>query len=147
MHTMFHMPDRESIFDRLRRLDPDRPPRWGRMAAHQMPPHLIDQMRITLGERPCEDMPGILRYSPFREAALYWFPWPRGVAGPPEAFVSSATDWAADLDTLEGLVYHLVRRGPSGHWPRHPRFGHMSGRDWGIFCYRHFDHHITQFGG
>lgn len=146
MRTLFDDHDRGTLLGRLRRVDPNHPPRWGRMTARQIPPHLIDQMRITLGELPCEPLPGILRYSPVREAALYWLPWPKGVSGPPEAFVTPASDWTADLDALETLVDRLVRRGPSGSWPEHPRFGRMNGRDWGVFCYRHFDHHVTQFG-
>jgi len=144
---MFQDLDRQDLFTRLRRLDPKRPARWGRMTAPQMPPHLIDQMRITLGDIACAPMPGILRYSPIREAGLYWFPWPKGVPGPPQTFVTQAGDWTADLDTLEALVDRFTRRGPGGTWPDHPRFGRMNGRDWGVFCYRHFHHHLTQFGG
>jgi hypothetical protein len=28
----------------------------------------------------------------------------------------------------------------------HPMFGRMSGRLWSQLTYRHFDHHLTQFG-
>ena len=147
MRTMFHDEHRQELLDRLRRVDPTRSPRWGRMMAGQVLPHLIDQMRITLGEVPCNPIPGLLQYSPVREAALYWLPWPRGIKGPPEAFTTPPSTWAADLNTVQTLVDRLARRGPSGSWPPHPRFGRMSGRDWGVFCYRHFDHHVVQFGG
>ena len=30
--------------------------------------------------------------------------------------------------------------------PDHALFGRMSGKDWGFFCYKHFDFHLQQFG-
>jgi hypothetical protein len=148
MRTMFDDGHRHELLDRLRHIGPSRQPRWGRMTAGQVLPHLIDQMRITLGELPCKPIPGPLRYSPLREAALYWLPWPKGVIkGPPEAFITAPGNWTNELDTLQTLVDRFVGRGPGGSWPDHPRFGRMNGRDWGVFCHRHFDHHVAQFGG
>jgi hypothetical protein len=109
--------------------------------------HLGDQMRMTLGNAQWTRMPGYLRYPGFKQAALYWLPWPKGrIQGPPEVFVTTPTDWAADLVTLQDLVARLVARGPDGSWPDHSHFGPLSGRQWGVFCYRHFDHHLRQFG-
>ena len=147
MRTMFHEGDRQHLFGRLRRLDLNRPPRWGRMTARQVPPHLLDQMRVTMGEVTVDRIPGPMRYSPLREAALYWLPWPKGIKGPSQMFTTLPTDWAADLDALVTIVERFVQRGPAGSWPEHPAFGRMNGRDWGVLCYRHFAHHISQFGG
>ena len=151
MPTMFDAKRRHDLLTRLRRLDPNREPLWGRLTARQMPPHLIDQMRITLGEvvvkQRLSSFP--VRYPPLRQAALYWLPWPKGrIQGPAEGFLSQPTEWNADLDTLEGLVERFVQRGSgASSWPEHPAFGRLNGREWGVFCYRHFEHHISQFGG
>lgn len=66
--------------------------------------------------------------------------------GPPEAFVTQPVSWTADVLALEHLIHRLATRGPDGRWPEHPLFGSMSGRDWGVFIHKHFDHHFTQFG-
>jgi hypothetical protein len=109
--------------------------------------HLIDQMRMTQPDARWTRMPGILRYPGIKHAVLYWLPWPRArIQGPPEAFVTKPTDWDADLATLEALVVEFLERGPGGRWPDHSYFGTMTGRQWGVFCYRHFDHHLRQFG-
>jgi hypothetical protein len=82
-----------------------------------------------------------------KQAFLYWLPWPKGgVQAPPEAFVTRPTDWDADVAALEMLVARLAARGPRGAWPEHSHFGPLNGRQWGVFCYRHFDHHLRQFG-
>jgi hypothetical protein len=148
MHTIFDRSDRQQLLARLRQLSPDRAPRWGRMTAPQMLAHLGDQMRLTLRERPCAPMPSPLRLPILHHAVLYWLPWPQGkIQGPPEAFMTTPTTWATDLATVEGKVERLATQGPAGTWPDHPLFGRMSSRDWGVFCYRHFDHHLRQFDG
>lgn len=147
MRTMFNREYRVELLRRLRRLDPDRAAQWGRMTAPQMLAHLGDQMRLTMGEYPCVPMPSPLRRPVIRELVLYWLPWPNArVQGPPEMFTTRPRIWAADLATVEALVEHLAVRAPRGAWPEHPLFGRMSGRAWGVFCYRHFDHHLRQFG-
>jgi Protein of unknown function (DUF1569) len=146
MHTIFDTSDRQQLLGRLRRLTSERAPRWGRMTAGQMLAHLGDQMRLTLGEQACAPMPGPYRNRLVRHVVIYWLPWPQAkVQAPPEAFTTAPTTWASDLAALEDQVERLATRGPAGIWPDHPMFGHMSGRDWGVFCYRHFDHHLRQF--
>jgi hypothetical protein len=52
----------------------------------------------------------------------------------------------ADIATVEALVARFAARGTDGVWPEHSHFGRLNGRQWGVFCYRHFDHHLRQFG-
>ena len=137
---------RTQLLGRLTRLDPDQPALWGRLTARRMLAHLCDQMRVTLGEQACAPLAGPARYPILREAFLYVLPWPKGrIQGPPEAFVTPPMDWDGDLATLTGLVERFVSRDPASNWSDHPYFGRMSRRAWGVFCYRHFDHHLRQF--
>jgi hypothetical protein len=147
MPTLFDPPTRAALLARLRRLTPDAPRRWGRMDAPRMVAHLSDQMRHTLGDTLCRPVPSLLRFAPLRHAAIHWIPWPRGrVQGPPDAFVTPPADWAADLEALVALVERVGARDPAGPWPAHALFGPMTGRDWGVFCHKHVDHHLRQFG-
>lgn len=147
MRTMFEAGCRRELLDRLRRVRPDAPARWGRMTAPPMIAHLGDQMRHTLGDSTPAPRRGPRRGAPVRHAAIYWLPWPRGrIEGPPEAFLTRPTTWDAALAALETLVERFAARGPGGPWPDHALFGRMTGRDWGAFCYEHFDHHLRQFG-
>jgi hypothetical protein len=117
------------------------------MNVAQMVAHLTDQMHHTLGDSVCTPVRSLLANPLTRHAAIYWFPWPRGgVKGPPDAFVTQPTTWVSDLGCLITLVDRFGRVDPAGTWPNHALFGHMTGRDWGYFCHKHFNHHITQFG-
>jgi len=145
--SMFNSDCREQMLARLHRLTPESQRRWGRMTAPQMIAHLSDQMRHALGDVPVAARPGILRWAPVRYASIYLLPWPKGrIKGPREAFVTPPSTWATDIAVLEGLLQRFVERGTEGSWPEHALMGRMSGRDWGVFVHKHFDHHFRQFG-
>ncbi len=148
MRSLLIADHRQALLVRFRQLRPEAPARWGRMNAPRMLAHLTDQMRHTLGDATAAPVAGPLRWPIIKHAALYWLPWPRGrVQGPPEAFLSAPTSWAADLATFEFLVERFVADEDRTDWPEHAFFGPMTRRSWGHFCHRHFDHHLRQFGG
>ena len=147
MPTMFDTTAHREIIERIKRLAPDASRQWGKMSAPEMIAHLSDQMRHTLGDVPVAPRPGWMRTVFVRYFVIYWLPWPKGrVQGPAEAFVTKPVDWESDIAILLELVDRFVTHGPRGEWPEHAFFGRMSGRDWGFFCYKHFNHHLTQFG-
>jgi hypothetical protein len=146
-HTIDDPKDRQDLFDRLSRLDPGQAPLWGRLSAPRMLVHLCDQMRMPFNDNPSGPLPGPPRLPLLREAALYFLPWPRGtIQGPPEAFVSQPGTWSTDLEKLKQLVDEFVNADPRRSWALHPNWGRLSRQQWGVFCYRHFDHHLKQFG-
>jgi hypothetical protein len=147
MNTFFDPICRREISDRLSGLEPDSAARWGRMNAPQMVAHLTDQMSHCLGDTPCAPVPSMLRWPGIRYLTLYLLPWPRGrVKGPPDAFVTQPKSWPTDLANLIKMVERFGRADLGASWPDHALFGRMTGADWGFFCYKHFNHHLTQFG-
>lgn len=147
MRTMFDNATRAEVCERIRRLRPDAQRRWGRMTAPQMIAHLTDQMHHTLGDATTAPRPGVLRNPLVRYLVIYWLPWPKGrVKGPPEAFITQPTTWDADIQTLISLLDRLVEQQSSTDWPEHAFLGRMTSKDWGVFCHKHFNHHLSQFG-
>lgn len=147
MPNMFDEVCRAQTVARIRMLRPDSPRCWGKMSAPEMIAHLTDQMSHTLGDVPVAPIRGPLWIPFVRHAIIYWIPWPRGrIQGPPEAFVTKPAHWESDIAKLEDSLNRLAARGPNGDWPIHAKFGHISGKDWGVFCAKHFDHHLRQFG-
>ncbi len=145
--TLFDPSTRERTRARIRALRPGAKPRWGKMSAPQMVAHLTDQMRHSLGLSPVEVQGGPMRWAWVRWALIYVVPWPRGrVQGPPEAFVTQPASWPDDVEELLSLVDRFAAQGPDAAWPDHALFGPMTGRDWGFFAHKHFDHHLRQFG-
>jgi hypothetical protein len=146
MKTIFQETCRAEILRRVERLRPDTPARWGRCSAHQIICHLADQVRIGLGETPGGPAAGWLSKWPINKLLIHLLPWPKGAPTPREAWTTAPGRWEADLATLAHLLEQLGRRSGSHNWPSHPLFGKINGRDWARLTYRHFDHHLRQFG-
>ena len=91
--------------------------------------------------------PGLLRFRPLRQVLVYWLPWPKGrIATAPEMLTTAPSAWDYDVAQLHALIEQFAARSPSEAWAGHPAFGPLSGREWGVLCWKHLDHHLRQFG-
>jgi hypothetical protein len=134
--------------ERLARLDPHTPPKWGRMNAHQMVCHLNDSFRVATGERHASPASNVFQRTVVKWIALHTpMKWPQGVPTRPEIDQKKGgtppKDWARDVSELRALIESFPNRKNFG---THPIFGKMSREDWMIWGYRHADHHLRQFG-
>lgn len=145
--SIFDAQDRHSIDNRLARLDPDARPRFGRMSPREMVCHMTDAVEVAIGAAPSKIIPSALANPLLRRIAIYYMPWPKGkVKTAPEMLKTRPASWAADLARLRGLLQAAAERGPDAEWAVHPAFGNISGKDYGVLLYRHFNHHLVQFG-
>ena len=145
MPTLLNPPDREAILDRLRQLQPSTPPRWGTFTAPRMVCHLVDNLRVCLGEVPTkrtDNLPSrtlvkwLVVYTPMR-------PPPGKVQTAPEMLVSAPTTWEEDMAQVEQLIDRLAAVRSSAV---HPYFGPLTHGGWGRLAWKHLDHHLRQFG-
>ena len=117
MRTIFKDSDRDALLSRFAQLDRDQAPLWGTLTAPGMVVHLVDQLRMTLGDYSCEPVPGVWRNPIFRAAFLYIpLRWDKNQKGPPEAFMTTPTSWENDLATLQELLDRLVTKDPTSEW-------------------------------
>jgi hypothetical protein len=145
--TIFTAADRDALLDRLNRLTPDARARWGRMTAHRMVCHLSDSVRVSTGEVPAQFHKTPLAMPLVRWLLAYVIPFPKGRAETaPEMLATQPSAWPADLSAACEQLRAAAARGPHGAWARHPAFGDMPGELQGVFIYKHFDHHLRQFG-
>lgn len=152
MKTLTNPVHRQEVLHRLHLVTPDSQRRWGTMTSNQMFCHLADSFGGVMGERPME-----LRVTFAARTVMKWFalyaplPWPKGIktgkfadqhrSGTPPA------EFGRDRDTLEDIEQHFLDRVQSGAVGLvHPLFGPLSQAEWGRWGYRHFDHHLRQFG-
>ena len=141
-----------SLVERLRRLRPETPRRWGTLTAGEMLCHLGDAHESVLGVRaaPGSPPPGPPR-PVLKWIALYGpIPWPKGVttrAGvDPRLQGTRPGDFELDRQRTITSLQRLALADPSSLATRHFRFGSMSASDWYRWAYRHVDHHLRQFG-
>jgi hypothetical protein len=147
MRSLGEVDGRREIFDRMSRLAPDSRPRWGTMSVGQMLCHLTDNMRMALGDIETRSKNKKLFQSlPVKKLVIYWLPWPKGVPTAPELLATPPATFQADADRLRALVERFGAESDRAGGRIHPLFGRLSASDWGVLQYRHFDHHLTQFG-
>lgn len=146
MKSIWHETDRREIRDRLSRLAPTAPARWGKMDAPRAVAHLVEAARMAHGDVhiPSKHLP--LRYFPLKQLIIYVFPFPKGAPTAPELLTRAPGTWAQDVQELDRLVERFGQRTPDEPMPEHPAFGRLSYQDWGVLVYRHSDHHLRQFG-
>jgi hypothetical protein len=84
---------------------------------------------------------------PLKHLLLYVLPFPKGAPTAPELKpVIAAESFEDERSALLALV-ERIGTGPSdGAGPGHPLFGPLTWREWGVVTYKHFDHHLKQFG-
>jgi hypothetical protein len=144
--TLLHAASRQEIQQRLAHLVPDRAPLWGKFNAPRMVVHVADSIRMALGELPVAAKNTPLQLPLLKHLAIYVLPFPRGTHTAPELLARAPAAWNGEIVALSALVERFSARSPRDTWPRHPIFGAMSGRAWGVLAYRHCDHHFRQFG-
>lgn len=136
--------DREEVIARIRRVSPDRAPRWGTLSAPRMLCHVSDQLRIATGT-----IIGRHRDTLFRRTLLKWIVLYSSMQAPPgrvqtvpEMLSTLPTSWDADLAACIRLINEVGLGRANG---RHPAFGALSPSQWGRLGWKHLDHHLRQF--
>lgn len=148
MQNIFDPAAEQEIRARVRRLDPLAKARWGKFTAPAMVCHLIDAIRVPIGELPVKSKGPKLAFPPLRWLIIEVLPFPRGAPTAPEYLTTKPAEWERDIGRLDDYITRFIEfgRAPSPAWAPHPAFGHMNTRQWGILGYRHMSHHLSQFG-
>ena len=148
MASLWSEPDRRALLDRLARIRPDTPPRWGRFDGPAMLAHVNDALRMMLGDLTPKPKRLPIRHFPLKQLLIYVLPFPKGVPTAPELLVRTrGAVWADEVKVFRALISRLALSSAAKAWPDHPAFGPMTRRAWGVLAYRHVSHHFTQFGG
>ncbi len=136
---------RASIENRIRALTPNSRPTWGKMSVDQMLWHVNQALDISLGrvsvgpERP-KLPPWLLRLM------VVNLPWPKGAPTHPDLVPKQQFNFDAERERLLEIINEITAKPMDDAWPRHPGFGHMSGRQVSTLTHKHLNHHLTQFG-
>ena len=148
MSTLADSQARDAVLVRLRALRPDSPRQWGKMNPHQMVCHLTDAFRMAYGERKPSYGVTLLTRTLIKWIALHTpLTWPHGVQTRPEVDQVAGggtppAEWDRDTAELARRIenFHTLRS-----FPAHPIFGPLTHTEWGVWGYRHVDHHFRQF--
>lgn len=146
MKTMFDDALRGDIISRIDRVSTDARPLWGKLNAEKMLAHLSESLKMAVGEITPKSKNLPIRYFPLKQLIVYLVPFPKGAPTAPELLPSDSRTVEHSKNEIARLLGALAERRSATSWPEHPAFGHLTTRAWGVLTYRHFDHHLRQFG-
>jgi len=138
---------RTSVRQRLERLTPNAPRKWGRMTPHQMVCHLTDGYRMSVGERTPAPVHNFFTRTVVKFVALHTpMTWPKGVKTVPEADQEQGGTKPAEWDRDLAELLRRVDAFTPVDGRNHSIFGPLTGSEWNVWAFRHADHHLRQFG-
>ena len=148
MRSLFEPAAASELKDRLSKLRPESQRQWGKMSLAQALAHCSEQMEMVLGRKftPRSLMGRV--FGRFAKAKLLSEePMPRDMPTDKNFVVNDERDLGSERDRLRTLIDEFVVGGPAG-CTKHPHsfMGPMTPNEWATLMYKHFDHHLRQFG-
>ncbi len=151
MKNLASTTDKDQMIRRIYLLKAQSQRQWGTMTVEQMLAHCSEQLRICLGEVPSKP-----RATGFRSKLLKWVGLYAPMKMPKNLRTIKEMDASREIMTksisleedrriLVQLIDRLYQL-PDSQACGHPIFGKLSKRELGILTYKHFDHHLRQFG-
>ena len=148
MQTLFDSQTHQDVARRIAALRSDSPRQWGKMSPAQMLEHCSRALEMAIGSKPASQvLLGKLISWTVRKQFVGDQPFGKNLPTGPWMIVKDEPDFAAVQARATNLLrefHELGERGCDGHV--HGFFGTMTGAEWGITQFKHFDHHLRQFG-
>lgn len=146
IHTLLDSRDRASLLDRVARLQPGAPPRWGHMDAPQMLRHCAEALRGSLGDVRHQPLGRRIFHTRLvKYLVIRVLPFPKGAPTAPELRVTEPASFEAERARFCELVARYGAPAPDDP-AEHPLFGVLTRAQWGELEFKHLDHHLRQFG-
>lgn len=145
-NTIYDPSARAELFARIDRLSPLATARWGGFTPPRMLAHLIDAVRMAVGDLPIPQRKSILGNRLVRYLVIHVLPFPRGAPTARALLTRVPGDWASDVAALKAIIERAALQRDGGTWQPHPVFGELSTADWGVLIHKHASHHLAQFG-
>jgi len=147
MDSLFEEETTASVISRLQKLQPGSTARWGKMDVSQMLAHCRAPMEYYFQESKARRGLVSLLFGKLAKRRLFSNkPWPQNLPTAPLYRIKSKKDFESEHRLLIESINHFANEGMNITQRVHPFLGKMSSQEWGMFNYRHLNHHLQQFG-
>jgi uncharacterized protein DUF1569 len=148
MKSIFNLDDKNDIINRIDQLHPDSKPMWGKMSVSQMLAHCIVPTKISSGEIPGrQTFLGKLFGKIAKKQMLTSEQMKKNLPTAPSFVIKHSPDFYESQEQLKAAIETLYATDKAALLQRkHPFFGKMTLDEWGVLNYKHYDHHLKQFG-
>jgi hypothetical protein len=137
------------LIDRINKLTPETPPKWGKMNVSQMLAHSNVTYEYVFDERVDKHnflMKFILRLF-LKKIVTNETPYKQNSGTAPAFIIADARDFEKEKTRLINYINKVVEKGTSFFEGKESvSFGVMNTTEWNNMMYKHLNHHLTQFG-
>ncbi|MEI8279368.1 MAG: DUF1569 domain-containing protein [Bacteroidota bacterium] len=145
MKSLFDQTTKQEIIRRVQSLTSQTQRQWGKMDVAQMLKHVSIPLGLALtNPKPAGTFMNKILGPLFKSNVVGPKPFKKNLFTPKELMVESEQDF----DTQKQHVLAMLNRfTPDNVSDKvHPMFGKLTDLEWGHSQYKHFDHHLSQFG-
>lgn len=131
---------------------PDATPLWGSMSGRHLVEHLTGSMRMSNGRfdlklrTPEEKLEAYRRYLLKPDSVLTPNVKVEGLQKDVEPYRDASIEISREKHEADLNSYFSFFEAQPNATPTHPVFGPLSFDDWAVFHYKHYLHHLSQFG-
>lgn len=146
MKTLLDKSTQQDIFSRINQLKSNSERRWGTMSVSQMLKHMTIAFSVPINRIQLpKDKLYYLSANPIaRKLLIDILPWPKNMVTAQDFIVKDDPEFEQTKQATINIVNDFINSNDfSGS---HPVFGIMDKETWGKAMYKHFDHHLKQFG-
>ncbi len=148
MKTIFDPQTFEEIQNRLNKLTPASQRQWGTMTHAQVLAHISVPLKVALGDIiPKRKLSARIIGPFFKNVILGKEPYAQGLPTDPTFKITEEKDFETEKKKASELLNRFYMTGKqSAEGRKHTFFGKMTADEWAVYTYKHFDHHLRQFG-
>lgn len=149
MKSLFNSNDVQELIDRINKITPQSRPLWGKMNAAQLMAHFTAPLKMAHGE--IKGKRGLISLL-FGKSSKKKFVKPgvdflKNLPTDPNFIFPNELQFEAEKTKLIDKLNDFCSKGPAGiSKDPHSFFGPMTPGELDIIQYKHFDHHLKQFG-
>lgn len=144
MKNLFEEQNYNEIITRLNQLTPDNKAIWGKMNVSQMLAHCAAAQNVMNGSE-LKGTPFIVKLfkGMIKKTVLNDKPFKKSLQTHPQYIIINYEDFNKEKELLIESINTFYTEKPD---IIHPMFGKLTEAEKGWACYKHLDHHFTQFG-
>ncbi|EKB48531.1 DUF1569 domain-containing protein [Cecembia lonarensis] len=138
----------QKIYSRIDQLQSTSQAKWGKMNVSEMMAHCNLANQSIMNAPPAVTAPTFKQ----RLGKIYFFylkkEFPKFAKGPKRFDMQGKVDEKTFGEEKSKMQYILKKfeKIEGNMQGMHPRFGPLNHQEWGIFVWKHMDHHLRQFG-
>lgn len=148
MPTLFEPKTTQEIVERINQLQPNSQHKWGKMNVAQMLYHCNEALGTATDDVHLKVPFFFKLFAPIiKKKVMETKPYKPGLPTAKEFIIIDEKDFEKEKIAVLNRINKFIANGETAvNGKRHPAFGKLTAYEWGFSQWKHFDHHLRQFG-